>query len=67
MNLTFLPVLKRKDRYMKCTTVLDNMHDHVTFTTEGNGLWEIDKWEMGFGWLQWLRGFGIGNSWEKGN
>ena len=28
----------------------------VPFSTAGNGLWEMNKWEMGFGWLLWLWG-----------
>ncbi len=42
-------------------TVLENMGFLVPFiNTVGNGLWEMDKWEMGVGWLRWLRGFGVG-------
>ncbi len=39
------------------------------FSTVGNGLSEMDKWEMGVGWLRWIRGFGsaVGNSWEIKN
>ncbi len=43
---------------------IDNMGFLVPFSTVGNGLWEMDKWEMGVGWLGWIRGFGVGNSWE---
>jgi hypothetical protein len=38
--------------------VLDNMGFPVPFSTVGNGLWEMNKWEMGVGWLRWIRGFG---------
>jgi len=46
---------------------LYNMGFLVPFNTVGNGLWEMDQWELGFGWLRWLRGFGMGNSWERKN
>ncbi len=44
--------------------MLDNMGFLVPFSTVGNGLWGMDKWEMGVGWLRSIRGFGVGNSWE---
>ncbi len=34
--------------------VLENMHILIPLSTAGNGLWEIDKWEMGFGWLRYF-------------
>ncbi len=46
---------------------LDNMVNTVPFSTVGNGLWEMDKWEMGSGWLRWLGGFRVRKfliSWE---
>ncbi len=39
------------------TAELEKMAFLVPFSTAGNGLWEMNKWEMGFGWLLWLSGF----------
>jgi hypothetical protein len=43
------------------TAELEKMAFLVPFSTAGNGLWEMNKWEMGFGWLLWLWGFTLGN------
>jgi hypothetical protein len=39
----------------------------VRFLTMENGLWEMDKWGMGFGYLRWLRGYSIRNSKNRKN
>ena len=46
------------------------MVNTVPFSAVGNGLWEMDKWEMGSRWLRWLGGFGVREiliSWEIGH
>ena len=40
------------------------MASSIPFSTMGNGLWEIDMWEMGFVWLLVFWGFSIANDRE---
>ena len=58
-------VLVFEGRMRDSVADVDNMAFLVPFSTVVNGLWEMDKWEMGVGWLQWIRGSRVGNSWGK--